>query len=152
MEPATVDNECDGNFKSKNNTVQGNAIKQTGPKLVRSPEQRKVLEIMTIVEEKLATIRDVYQSCSRYCVVCNTMDTLINFVDRLSDPAPTSIPIVGRFQCKLDEWSTKVDRSRARYGDQIMLTRNVNTQHGPSIIYLSRKLMDPTMVHEHVVC
>ena len=54
MEPATAIYVCDGNFKSKNITVHGNTtiIKQTGPKLVYSVEQRKALELMTIVEEK----------------------------------------------------------------------------------------------------
>ena len=54
MEPATVADECDGNFKSKNITLHGNAtiVKQTGPKLLYITEQRKVLEMMAIVEEK----------------------------------------------------------------------------------------------------
>ena len=54
MEPATAANVCDGVFKSKNITVHGNAtiVKQTGPKLVYSVEQRKTLELMTIVEEE----------------------------------------------------------------------------------------------------
>ena len=54
MEPATVADECDGNFKTKNITVHGNAtiVKQRGPKLVYSAEQRKALEMMAIVEEK----------------------------------------------------------------------------------------------------
>ena len=54
MEPATVTDMCDGNFKSKNITVHGYArvIKQTGPKLVYSSEQRKALEMIAIVEEK----------------------------------------------------------------------------------------------------
>ena len=54
MEPATTTHVCDGIFKSKNITVHGNAtiIKQTGPKLVYNVEQRKALELMTIVEEK----------------------------------------------------------------------------------------------------
>ena len=54
MEPATATDVCDGNFKGKNITVHGNAtiIKQTGPKLVYSGEQRKALELMAIVEEK----------------------------------------------------------------------------------------------------
>ena len=45
---------CDGNLKSKNITVHGNAtiVKQTGLKLVYSAEQRKALEMMTIVDEK----------------------------------------------------------------------------------------------------
>ena len=45
---------CDGNFKSKNIRVHGNAtiIKQTGRKLVYSVEQRKASELMAIVEEK----------------------------------------------------------------------------------------------------
>ena len=53
MEPTATD-VCDGNFKSKNITVHGNAtiIKLTGPKLVYNAEQRKVLEMMAIVEEK----------------------------------------------------------------------------------------------------
>ena len=47
MEPATA---ADGNFKCKNITVHGNEtiIKQTGPKLVYSAEQRKALELITI--------------------------------------------------------------------------------------------------------
>ena len=54
MEPATATNMCNGNFKSKNITVHGNAtiIKQTGPKLVYSVDQRKALALMAIVEEK----------------------------------------------------------------------------------------------------
>ena len=54
MEPATATDVCDGRFKSKNITVHGNAtiIEQKGPKLVYSVEQRKALELMTIVEEK----------------------------------------------------------------------------------------------------
>ena len=55
MEPATATDVCDGNFKSKNITVHGNAtiIKQAGPKLVYSAGQRKaLLEWMAIVEEK----------------------------------------------------------------------------------------------------
>ena len=54
MEPTTTTDVCDGNFKSKNIRVHGNAtiIKQTGPKLVYSAEQRKTLELMAIVEEK----------------------------------------------------------------------------------------------------
>ena len=45
---------CDGLFKSKNITVHGNAtiIDQKGRKLAYSIEQRKALELMTIVEEK----------------------------------------------------------------------------------------------------
>ena len=43
-EPATATDVCDGNFKSKNITVHGNA---TGPKLVYSVEQRKALELMS---------------------------------------------------------------------------------------------------------
>ena len=44
---------CDGIIKSKIITVHGNAtIIKTGPKLVYSVEQRKALELMTIVEEK----------------------------------------------------------------------------------------------------
>ena len=54
MEPATATDVWDGMFKSKNITVHGNAtiVKQTGPKLVYSVEQRKALELMAIVEEK----------------------------------------------------------------------------------------------------
>ena len=54
MEPASTTDVCDGMFKSKNITVHENAtiVKQTGPKLVYSVEQRKVLELMAIVEEK----------------------------------------------------------------------------------------------------
>ena len=54
MEPATATDLCDGNFKSKTFTVYGNAtfIKQTGPKLVYSVEQRKSLELMAIAKEK----------------------------------------------------------------------------------------------------
>ena len=54
MEPATATDVCDGIFKSKNITVHGNAtiIERTGPKLVYSVEQRKALELMTIVVEK----------------------------------------------------------------------------------------------------
>ena len=54
MESATVTDVCDGIFESKNITVHGNAtiIEQKGPKLVYSVEQRKSLELMTIVEEK----------------------------------------------------------------------------------------------------
>ena len=54
MESATAADVCDGKFKSKNITVHGNAIilKQTGSTLVYSAEQRRTLEIMTIVEEK----------------------------------------------------------------------------------------------------
>ena len=54
MEPATATDVCDGNFKSKNISVRGNAtiIKQTGPKLVYSVDQRKSLEMMAIVEER----------------------------------------------------------------------------------------------------
>ena len=54
MEPATATDVCEGNFKSKNITVHGNAtiIKQTGPKPVYSVEPRKALELMAIVEEK----------------------------------------------------------------------------------------------------
>ena len=53
MEPATATDVCDGNFKSKNITVHGNAtiIKQTGRKLVYSVEQQKALELMAIVED-----------------------------------------------------------------------------------------------------
>ena len=44
---------CDGNFKRENIRVHGNAtiIKQTGPKLVYSVEQRKALKLMKIVEK-----------------------------------------------------------------------------------------------------
>ena len=54
MEPATATDVCDEMFKTKNITVHGNAtiVKQTGPKLVYSVEQRKALELMAIVEEK----------------------------------------------------------------------------------------------------
>ena len=54
MEPATATDVCDGIFKSKNITVDGNApiIYQKGPKLVYSLDQRKALELMTIEEEK----------------------------------------------------------------------------------------------------
>ena len=54
MELATATDVCDGIFKSKNITVHGNATitEQTCPKLVYSVEQRKALELMTIVEEK----------------------------------------------------------------------------------------------------
>ena len=53
IEPATDTDVCDGIFKSKNSTVHGNAniIEQKDPKLVSSVEQRKALELMTIVEE-----------------------------------------------------------------------------------------------------
>ena len=53
MEAATAADVCNGNFESKNITVHGNAtiIKQRSPKLVHSAEQRKSLEMMTIVEE-----------------------------------------------------------------------------------------------------
>ena len=54
MEPATATDVCDGNFKSKNISVHGNAtiIRQTtAPKLVYSAEQWKSLELMAIVEE-----------------------------------------------------------------------------------------------------
>ena len=59
MEPTTATEVCDGNFKSKNITVHGNAsiIKQTGPKLVYSVEQQKALELMSIVEEKCPTAK-----------------------------------------------------------------------------------------------
>ena len=51
---ATAVDVCDGNFKSKNIRVHGNAtiVKQTGPKLVYSAEQQKALEMMTIVGKK----------------------------------------------------------------------------------------------------
>ena len=54
MEPATATDVCDGMFKSKNITVHGNAtiVKQTGPKLVYSVEQRNPLELMSVMEEK----------------------------------------------------------------------------------------------------
>ena len=54
MEPATATDACDGIFKSKNITVHGNEtiIKQRGSKFVYSVEQRKALELMTVVEEK----------------------------------------------------------------------------------------------------
>ena len=53
MEPATATDVCDAIFKSKNITVHGNAtiIEHTGPKLVYSVEQRKALELITIVDE-----------------------------------------------------------------------------------------------------
>ena len=53
-EPVTATDVCDGIFKSKNITMHGNAtiIEQKGPKLVYSVEQRKALELMTIVEGK----------------------------------------------------------------------------------------------------
>ena len=53
MEPTTAA-VCDGNFKSKNITVHGNAaiVMPTGAKLVYIAEQRKALELMVIVEEK----------------------------------------------------------------------------------------------------
>ena len=52
MEPATATDVCNGMFNSKNITVHGNAtiVTQTGPKVVYSVEQRKALELMTIVE------------------------------------------------------------------------------------------------------
>ena len=43
MEPATDTDVCDGN---------ATIIKQTGPKIVYSAEQRKSLEMMAIEEEK----------------------------------------------------------------------------------------------------
>ena len=54
MEPGTATDVCDGNFKSKNISVHGNAtiIKQTGPKFVYCAEQWKTFEMMAIVEEK----------------------------------------------------------------------------------------------------
>ena len=54
MEPATATDVCNGIFKSKNIAVHGNAtiIEQAGPKLLYRAEQRKSLELMTIVEEK----------------------------------------------------------------------------------------------------
>ena len=54
MEPATTTDVCDGMFKSKNITVHGNVtiVKQTGPKLVYSVEQRKALELKAVVEEQ----------------------------------------------------------------------------------------------------
>ena len=54
MEPVTATDVCDALFESKNITVHGNAsiVEQRGPKLVYSVEQRKALELMTIVEEK----------------------------------------------------------------------------------------------------
>ena len=52
METSTTADECDGNYKSKNITVYGNAtiVKQKG----LSVEQRKALETMTVVEGKLS--------------------------------------------------------------------------------------------------
>ena len=35
---------------------------------------------------------------------------------------------------------------------QIVSTNTVDMQHGPSIIRLSRKLMDPGVVLGHVIC
>ena len=54
MEPAIATEVCDGNFKSKNIAMHGNAtiIKHTGPKLVYSAEQRKALELMAILGKK----------------------------------------------------------------------------------------------------
>ena len=54
MEPATAADVCDGNFKSKNIRVHGNAttVKQAGPRVVYGAEQRKALEMITIVGEK----------------------------------------------------------------------------------------------------
>ena len=54
MEPATATDLCDGMLKNKNIPVYGNAtiVRQTGPKLVYSIEQREALELMAIVEEK----------------------------------------------------------------------------------------------------
>ena len=50
MEPATVADECDGHYKSKNITVHGKPIvKQKGPKLVYSAEQRNALEMLNKV-------------------------------------------------------------------------------------------------------
>ena len=59
MEPATDVDVSNGNFKSKNITVDGNAIivKQTGPKLVYSAEQQKPLEMLTIVREKYLMVQ-----------------------------------------------------------------------------------------------
>ena len=53
MKPATAADMCDGNFKSKSIMVHGNStiVKQTGPKLVYSAEQRKAMKMMTIAEE-----------------------------------------------------------------------------------------------------
>ena len=55
MEPAAAAADvCNGNLKSENITVHGNAtiVKQTSPKLVYSTELRKAMEMMKIVEEK----------------------------------------------------------------------------------------------------
>ena len=54
MEPATATDVCDGIFKSKNITEHRKAtiIEQKGPKIVYSVEQRKALELMTIVETR----------------------------------------------------------------------------------------------------
>ena len=54
MEPATATDVCDWIFKSKNITVHENATirEQKDPKFVQCVEQRKALELMTIVEEK----------------------------------------------------------------------------------------------------
>ena len=59
MGPAYATDVCDGMFKSKKITVHGNAtiVKQTGPKLMYSVEQRKALELMVIVEEKVPDCR-----------------------------------------------------------------------------------------------
>ena len=58
MEPATVADDCDGNFESKNIMVYGNVtiVKQTGPKLVYSAGQQKALAI--IVEKCPIAQRD----------------------------------------------------------------------------------------------
>ena len=54
MEPSTATDVYDRISKSKIITVHGNAtiIEQKGPKLVYSVEQRKALELKTIVDEK----------------------------------------------------------------------------------------------------
>ena len=61
MEAST--DECDGNYKSKNITVHGNAtiVKQKGPQLVYSAEQRKAFEILA----EVCTGRELRQKFSR---------------------------------------------------------------------------------------
>ena len=63
-----------------------------------------------------------------------------------------SILKLGRFQCKLNEWSVKVDR----FGAGCSVPDCVNAYHWYTrwtIDYsLSRKLMDPAVVLGHVVC
>ena len=67
MEPATATDVCDGIFESKNITVHGNAtiIEQKGLKLVYSVDQRKALELMTIVEEKCLVVQQDGQDTIR---------------------------------------------------------------------------------------